>query len=111
MLAYDLVLLSEYELHEYRYNIAMNMTGGIRNCIANDNLVEIYVHRVKESMRAMGANVSYTAARKVAKCIDVLNDMSDNLSKPRSGKHSESKSMSDVLAIATCLLENDILVH
>ena len=34
MLAYDLALLSEHERFIYRNNLAINMVGGYRNCIA-----------------------------------------------------------------------------
>ena len=110
-LAYDLALLSEYERHEYKHNISVNLVGGIRNCITNDNLVEIHVRKIKEAMRAMGPNVTYKAARRMAKCVDVLSAISDRFSRPRSGKHGEVKTASDVRDMANCLLSANVFMR
>ena len=111
MLAYDMALLSQYERYEYRHNIAMNLIGGVRNCVANDNVVEIYVHKIKEAMRAMGANVTYAAVQKVTKCLDVLDAMTEKLAKPKSGKHAATKNQEDIEIIATSLLTGNVFVH
>ena len=65
MLAYDqALLLSEAEAYTYHWNIAINLSGGIRHCIPNDQLVELNVHKMKGAMRCMGANVTYDATCK-----------------------------------------------
>ena len=107
MMAYDNSLLSEYERQIYRNNISINIRGGIRHCIANDNLVEIHVKKVKECISAMGANYNFEAARKAAKCIDVVSDITDSLASRKSGRHSTPKTDKDVDKMAAILLENN----
>ena len=105
MLAYDLCLLSEYEKQCYRNNIAINISGGTRQCIANDNLVEIHVKKVKECITAMGANYSVNASRRAAKCINVTRGITDSLATTRSGRHSTPKTDQDVRKMAYTLSE------
>ena len=102
IIAYDLALLSEYERHKYKH-ISVNLVGGIRNCIANDNLVEIHVRKIKQPMCSMGPNVTYKAAHRMAKCVGVLSAISDRSSRPKSGNHGEFKTASDVKDMACAL--------
>jgi len=109
MLAYDLALLSEAERYVYRNNISVNMVGGTRKCIANDNLVEIHVKKVKHCMRAMGPNVTFSATRTAAKCIGtVSNFLVDDV---KSGKHSSAKTTEDIRATVSLLVNERILMH
>ena len=81
------------------------MTGGPRKCIPNDHLVEIYVHKVKEAMRAMGANVTFNAVRRAAKCISWLEGMSSKLAAHLGGKHAQDKTEADVEEMAISLVK------
>ena len=105
MLAYDIALLSEAERFMYKWNIAVNVTGGLRKCIPNDYLVEIYVQKVKEAMRAMGANVTFNAVRRAAKCINWLERMSSKLAGPQCGKHAQEKTEADMEEVAISLVK------
>ena len=87
------------------------MVGGVRNCIANDNLVEIHVHRVKECMRAMGANLTYDAARRNAKCLEVVNNMVDKFSTKKSGKHASTNTEKDIAKMVNILLQAKVFCH
>ena len=109
MTAYNTILLSEAEAYTYRWNIAINLSGGARKCIANDHLVEINVHKMKEAMRAMGANVSHSAARRVAKCLHAVSALTDNLARHVSGRHTHASVQHDVSEIADCLSKHDIM--
>ena len=109
MLANDTALLSEYERYAYKFNIGVNLTGGIRNCIPNDHLVENHVHKVKELMRAMGANIKYSATRKAAKCLSVVSEMTSKLSDKKSGTHSEAKTATYVIQAAKALVSDQLL--
>ena len=111
MLVYDAALLSEHERHIYRNNISINMVGGVRQCIPNDNLVEIMVHRVKECMRAMGANVTYEAAWRSAKCLGMVIKMIDALASITSGDHSASNNEKDVSCMVDVLANAEVFKH
>ena len=100
MLAYDLALLSEAERFIYKHNIAINVTGGFRNCRANDNLVEIHVHKVKECMKAMGANLTFKATKRAAKCIDIVKVITEELATEKSGRHTDANTEKDVKLMA-----------
>ena len=106
MQAYMTALLSERESFLYKHNMSVNMTGGIRHCIANDNLVEIHIHKMKELMRAMGANITYEASQKAAKCIDYLQKMTAAAANVKSGHHAAADSKDDINEMARCLVEN-----
>ena len=108
MLAYVNALLSETEAYAYKWNISVNLTGKTRQCIANDHLVEINVHKVKESIRAMGANITYPAVRRSAKCIQPVSTLTDIFAKPVSGKHTTANTTQDVTEIAHSLNGHNI---
>lgn len=66
LLAYDAAPLSEQKRFIYKNNIAVNIVGKQRNYIANVHLVEITVHRIQETFRAAGANVTFQSIRRAA---------------------------------------------
>ncbi len=111
MMAYDTALLSERERFVYRNNASINLVGKTRKCIANDHLVEIHVHRIKQALRAMGANVTYQAARRAAKCMDAVNELTDKLASHRSGEHATTDRSIDVQAMAMCLSTHEVFTH
>jgi hypothetical protein len=111
MLAYDLALLSDYERHKYRNNIAINLVGGVRECLPNDNLVEITVHKIKECMRAMGANLTYNAARRSAKCLGTVNNMVAMLASMKSGEHAATNTEKDVSCMVKLLHQAQVFSH
>ena len=109
MLANDLAILSEYDRYSYKNNIAINVTGGVGKCLANDHLVETQVRKVKESMKSTGANISYDASRRVAKCMGIVGELKNKFVDQPSGRHSSPRITEDVLRVAQCLLENSNL--
>ena len=109
--AYLNALLSEREAFLYKHNLCVNITGGPRHCIANDNLVEIHVHKMKELMRAMGANISFPACHKAAKCLDYLQQITESFSDEIKGKHAEADNKDDIREMAHCLGDNDIMTR
>ena len=108
MLAYDQALLSEAEAYTYHWNIAINLSGGIRHCIPNDQLVELNVHKMKEAMRCMGANVTYDATRRTSKCVHAISKLTDSLARPVSGKHTHASTACDVSSMVNCLIKHCI---
>ena len=111
MMAYDLALLSEEERFVYKNNIAINLVGGVRNCIANDNLVEINVHNVKECMRAMGANLTFKSTRRAAMCLDTVGAITEELATEKSGRHTDANTDQDVMLMAATLLAENVMQH
>lgn len=74
-------LLSPQAAYEYRWNCTSNIIGGIGNNLANDNLVEIIVKKVKKCLHAQGANVTYASAHTAALACQVVDDIKDNLTR------------------------------
>lgn len=47
MIIYIIVILDIKESFEYKWNMIVNLKGGIKNNILNDNCVEIQVYNIK----------------------------------------------------------------
>ena len=62
-------------------------------------------------MRAMGANLTFQAARRAAKCLGIVNVILDNLTDEKSGEHARTNTEDDVSNMAKLLIENTVFQH
>jgi hypothetical protein len=79
MVSYSMSLLGAKESFEYKWNICVNLHGGVCNNIPNDNAVEIQVHNIKQELNRQGANKSYESAKQVCMTTQVVSDIKQNL--------------------------------
>lgn len=100
-LAYQKVLLSPRAAYEYKWNCSSNVNGGHGKNIPNDNLVEINVKRVKQKLKAQGANLTFQSAQIAVESMQQVDDIFNSvqqqtsLSKP-SGRKSLVYKVEDV---------------
>ncbi len=79
MLAYDIALLSPQKAFEYRWNISVNLSGGVGNNIPDDNLVELYVRKLKDLLHAQGSNLTFESAKVAFASMDYCCEIKDKL--------------------------------
>ncbi|KAH3739798.1 hypothetical protein DPMN_046488 [Dreissena polymorpha] len=90
MITYTLSILGFRESFEYKWNISVNLNGGIRNNIPNDNAVEIQVNNIKRELNTQGANKSYESAKQICMTTQVIHAIKQNLM--RTSRTAKSKS-------------------
>ena len=109
MLAFEMAILSPKEAFEYKWNIAVNLQGGVGNNIPNDNCVEIQVHNIKKILQAQGANKSYQSAVLACKTVQVVDKIKERLMKS-SHTYRSSRRRPDVSKIVDITsMVNDII--
>jgi hypothetical protein len=79
MLANYHVTLSSRKAFEYKWNVSVNILGGVGNNIPDDNLVELHVRWLKELLKAQGANVTYDSAKLAFASIKYVKELKDCL--------------------------------
>lgn len=62
MIAYVDAVLSPAESAEYKWNMTVNLKGGIQNNIPNDNCVELQVGNIKRQLNTQGSNRSFQSS-------------------------------------------------
>jgi hypothetical protein len=72
MVAYEAALLSARESHEYKWNVSVNLQGGVGKNIPNDNCVELQVRKIKAQLDSQGGNKSFQSAQIVCKTSQVV---------------------------------------
>ena len=115
-LAYEMALLSPQEAFEYKWNISVNLQGGIGQNIPNDDLCELQVRRIKKTLLTQGPNKSFESAQVITQTSQVIDDMVLELQKQsqahRSGRgRSKPDKSSDVYKLAKELKAADVLNH
>lgn len=81
MITYIIAILDTKESFEYKWNMTVNLKGGIKNNIPNDNCVEIQVHNIKSQLNTQGANKSFQSARLICMTTQVVDGIKDQLMK------------------------------
>lgn len=81
MITYIIAILDTKESFEYKWNMTVNLKGGIKNNIPNDNCVEIQVHNIKSQLNTQGANKSFKSARLICMTTQVVDGIKDQLMK------------------------------
>lgn len=81
MIAYVDDFLSPAESTEYKWNMTMNLKGGIQNNIPNDNCVELQVGNIKQQLNTQGSNKSFQSAQNICMTTQVVEDIIENLRK------------------------------
>ena len=79
MLAYEAAILSERAAYEYKWNVAVNLKGGIGENIPNDNCVELQVKRIKEKVMAQGANKSFASASVATRTTQIVDQIGQQM--------------------------------
>lgn len=64
---------------EYKWNMCVNLKGGINNNIPNDNCVELQVKNIKSQLNTQGVNKSFNSARTVCLTTQVVHGVKENL--------------------------------
>lgn len=81
MITYIIAILDTKESFEYKWNMTVNLKGGIKNNIPNDNCVEIQVHNIKSQLNTQGANKSFQSARLICMTTQEVDGIKDQLMK------------------------------
>ena len=81
MVANELACLTEREAFEYKWNISVNLKGGIGQNIPNDDLCELQVRRIKGPLATQGPNKSFDSAQVLCKTSHVLDQLKEGLQK------------------------------
>ena len=79
MLAYDIALLNPQKAFENRWNASVNLSGGVGNNFPDDNLVELYVRKLKDLLHAQGSNLTFQSAKVVFASMDYCCEIKDKL--------------------------------
>jgi hypothetical protein len=108
MISYCISILGIERSFEYKWNMCINLKGGISSNIPNDNGVELQVKQIKAILNTQGVNKSFESAKRVCMTTQVINDMSDNLIKEtKSVKSKRSRppvdKSKDIMIMAKCL--------
>jgi hypothetical protein len=90
MQAYECAILGARDAMEYKWNCTANTHGGKGKNIANDNLVDTLVQKIKK-IREQGSNVTFDSARKIALATQIQDDMKNNIACQFPMKVSRSK--------------------
>jgi uncharacterized C2H2 Zn-finger protein len=111
MLAYIIFVLDPKEAFEYKWNMTVNLMGGIENNIPNDNCVEIQVHKIKHALNAQGPNKSFDSAKTICMTSQVVDGIKQNVMKSsRTQRSNRSRSVvdksKDIVTIAKALRKN-----
>lgn len=81
MISYVISVLSPKDSFEYKWNMTVNLNGGIGNSIPNDNCVEIQVHKIKSQLNTQGANKSYESAKVITRTTQIIESIKHQLMK------------------------------
>lgn len=81
LITYVKNLLSPAQSFEYKWNMTVNLQGGIKGNIPNDNCVEIQVNNIKKLIERQGANKSFESARQACMITQVLDSIQVQLMK------------------------------
>lgn len=77
IITYIIAILDTKESFEYKWNMTVNLKGGIKNNTPNDNCVDIQVHNIKFQLNTQGANKSFQSTRLICMTTQVVNGIKD----------------------------------
>ncbi len=80
-LAFEMALLTPMQSFEYRWNCSANINGGCMANIADDNLVEVIVRLLKESLKQQGSKLSFQSDRTASLTLLYTDKIKENLMK------------------------------
>lgn len=89
MISYTFSIIGYNKSFEYKWNMSVNLKGGIANSIPNDNGVELQINNIKRQLNTHGANKSYQSARKVCLTTQVIDSIKDQLIKTTKASRSK----------------------
>ncbi len=69
--------LTPREAFEYKWNIAVNVTGGVGSNMPNDNFVETQVKAIKQSIARQGPNKTFDSAQVVCKTTQIVSKIKE----------------------------------
>ncbi|XP_053388276.1 uncharacterized protein LOC128551443, partial [Mercenaria mercenaria] len=108
MISYVISILGIKESFEYKWNMTVNLKGGICNNIPNDNCVELQVGNIKRELNTQGANKSYESAKMICMTTQVVDAIREQLI--RTTKTARSKrdrpavdKSKDIICMIQCL--------
>lgn len=79
MITYCTSILGVKKSFEYKWNMCVNLKGGINSNIPNDNCVELQVKNIKSQLNTQGVNKSFNSARIVCLTTQVVQGVKENL--------------------------------
>lgn len=114
MITYVLTILGCRESFEYKWNMCVNLHGGIQNNIPNDNCVELQVKHIKNQLNTQGVNKSFSSARKVCKTTQVVEEVKQQMIKTTKTARSKrerpsSDNSKDIICMVQCLRQQGLI--
>ncbi|XP_062622142.1 uncharacterized protein LOC134283658 [Saccostrea cucullata] len=92
----NMCLLSPEQSFEYKWNMTVNLQGGIGQSIPNDNCVEIQVHNIKSQLNTQGSNKSFKTAKQICMTTQVIDAIKDGLmSTTKTARSKSSRPVAD----------------
>lgn len=79
MITYVNSILPPDQAFEYKWNMTVNLKGGIYNNIPNDNCVELQVRNIKKELNTQGANKSFRSAKTICMTTQVIDGIKEQL--------------------------------
>lgn len=104
----NIFILNPKQSFEYKWNMTVNLQGGIGQNIPNDNLVEMQVQNIKSQLNAQGSNKSFQSAKQICLTTQVTDAIKKGMIKTTKtvtskGKRPEVNKQSDLEAIVKCV--------
>lgn len=104
----NIYLLNPEQSFEYKWNMTVNLKGGIGQCIPNDNCVEIQVHNIKSQLNTQGSNKSFKSAKQICMTTQVIDAIKDGLMSTTKTARSKSSrpivdKSEDIITVIKCL--------
>lgn len=79
MITYINSILSPYQTIDYKWNMTVNMKGGVYNNIPNDNCGELQVRNIKRELDTQEANKSFRFGRTICMTTQVIDSIKEQL--------------------------------
>ncbi|KAK3097047.1 hypothetical protein FSP39_005855 [Pinctada imbricata] len=79
MITYINAILPPDQAFEYMWNMTVNLKGGIKSNIPNDNCVELQVFNIKRELNTQGANKSFESARNICMTTQVIDKIKEQV--------------------------------
>lgn len=79
MMTYVNYILPPDYAFEYKWNMTVNLKGGMLNNIPNDDCVELQVRNIKKELKREGANKSFRSAKTICMTTQVIDGIKEQL--------------------------------
>ena len=101
-------LLNPEQSFEYKWNMTVNLKGGIGQRFPNDNCVEIQVHNIKSQLNTQGSNKSFKSAKQICMTTQVIDAIKNGLMSTAKTARSKSSrpivdKSKDIMTVIDCL--------